>query len=392
MKPRLRGPLRLVALLSIVIALECSITQSNAQSFMGLGYLPGQSGSVALGVSDDGLTVVGSASSSGHSQAFRWTAQLGMIGLGDLPTGDTLSEANAVSSDGRVTVGFGTINNAGDANSRQAFSWTQSSGMMGLGYLAGSTYSRANAVSIDGSVVVGTSSGFGAGAFRWTQSTGMQSLGVLPGGTPGGSFAEGVSSDGTVVVGTSNSASGYQAYRWNASTGMVGLGDLPGGETRSQAWDVSANGEFVVGESGTVSGQVLAQEAFRWSAGEGMQSLGDLPGGAISSSAFAASGNGEVVVGRGYTAGGDTAFIWTPAGGMRSLKSVLTNDFGLNLSGWSLERATDISSDGSTIVGLGRHSNGVGEAFIAIIPEPNLLVPMVVFMLLQTIPNRVRRH
>ncbi len=33
---------------------------------------------------------------------------------------------------------------------------------------------------------------------------------------------------------------------------------------------------------------------------------------------------------------GDEAFIWNSSQGMRSLKQVLTNDYGLNLTGWTL--------------------------------------------------------
>ncbi len=36
----------------------------------------------------------------------------------------------------------------------------------------------------------------------------------------------GLSADGSVVVGVSNSASGTEAFRWTAGGGMVGLGDL----------------------------------------------------------------------------------------------------------------------------------------------------------------------
>src|SRR5215510_14161600 len=53
-------------------------------------------------------------------------------------------------------------------------------------------------------------------------------LGSLPGGIFH-SDARGVSADGMVVVGGSNSASGFEAFRWTAAGGMVGLGVLPGG-------------------------------------------------------------------------------------------------------------------------------------------------------------------
>ena len=61
--------------------------------------------------------------------------------------------------------------------------------------------------------------------------------------------------------------------------------------------------------------------------------------------------------------------IWDSVHGMRSLKMVLENDFGLDLSGWDLTGAADISDDGLTIVGSGINS-GRYEAWIAVIPEP----------------------
>src|SRR5436190_21050010 len=58
-------------------------------------------------------------------------------------------------------------------------------------------------------------------------------LGDLPGGVFD-SRANAVSGDGSVVVGTSSSASGAQTFRWTAGGGMVGLGVLPGGNLSRQ--------------------------------------------------------------------------------------------------------------------------------------------------------------
>ena len=63
-------------------------------------------------------------------------------------------------------------------------------------------------------------------AFRWTAEGGMVGLGfLLPGGF---SSAEGVSANGRIVVGASDSISGRQAFLWTEEGGMIGLGDLPG--------------------------------------------------------------------------------------------------------------------------------------------------------------------
>jgi hypothetical protein len=47
------------------------------------------------------------------------------------------------------------------------------------------------------------------------------------------------------------------------------------------------------------------------------------------------------------------AFLWDAANGLRSLKTVLTTQFGLDLTGWRLTEATGISDDGKVIVGTG---------------------------------------
>ncbi|GCL47825.1 PEP-CTERM sorting domain-containing protein [Microcystis aeruginosa] len=283
---------------------------AQAASFQGLGFLPGGSFSTASGVSADGSVVVGESSSANGREAFRWTQATGMVGLGDLPGGFFNSQPFGVSGDGSVVVGE-------------------------------------------------SSSANGFEAFRWTQGTGMVGLGDFPGGGFG-SIARGVSADGSVVVGYGFSANGQEAFRWTQATGMVGLGDLAGGSFSSTANGVSADGSVVVGESESANGN----EAFRWTQATGMVGLGDLPGGFFSEP-FGVSGDGSVVVGQSSSANGSEAFIWNSSQGMRSLQEVLTNDYGLNLTGWTLRGATAISADGLSIVGTGTNPNGNTEAWLA---------------------------
>jgi len=100
--------------------------------------------------------------------------------------------------------------------------------------------------------------------------------------------------------------------------------------------------------------------------GASFTGLGDLDGGIFASAAYGVSGDGSVVVGLGTSDSGG-AVIWDSGHGMRSLQSVLTSDYGLDLTGWTLTRATGISADGTVIVGEGWH-NGDSEAWQAIIP------------------------
>ena len=65
---------------------------------------------------------------------------------------------------------------------------------------------------------------------------------------------------------------------------------------------------------------------------------------------------------------GDEAMVWTQATGVRTLSSMLQAS-GVDLTGWLLTNALDISGDGRTIVGQGIH-NGSNVGYVAVIPEP----------------------
>lgn len=147
---------------------------------------------------------------------------------------------------------------------------------------------------------------------------------------------------------------------------MTGLGDLQGGAFESCAYDASYDGSVIVGYGQSASGR----EAFRWTAGEGMVGLGDLSGGAFESQAEGTSADGSIVVGQASTAIGYEAFIWDSVHGMRNLRDLLTNDYGLDLTGWTLNRATGVSADGRTIIGIGSSPSGYPDIWVATIPEP----------------------
>ncbi len=139
------------------------------------------------------------------------------------------------------------------------------------------------------------------------------------------------------------------------------LGDLAGGSFRSIGWGLSADGSVVVGSSNSASGT----EAFRWTAGGGMVGLGDLDGGVFWSSVNGVSADGSVVVGLGYGASGGEAILWTAGGGMERLLDVLLANGATGLTGWTLEIANGISADGRWVVGLGINPSGDAEAFLA---------------------------
>jgi probable HAF family extracellular repeat protein len=301
--------------------------QSDAASFQWI------SESKAYDLSADGLVVVGL---TGGIEAFRWTESTGLQGLGYLPEDSDWSRAWGVSSDGSVVVGD-VGHDFPPVSGREAFRWTESGGMIGLGWLSTQPVhvSRGNDVSADGAVVVGTSMNASGKyeAFRWTQSDGMVGLDNLTGGTAE-SWSCAVSSDGLTVVGFI----GSNAFRWTQSEGMVEIG----GDT---AYDVSDDGSVVVGDYG------------RWTEATGWQDIGF--------HAQAVSADGSVIVGQDSIWADSEAFIWDARYGTQNLNDWLESFYGLSLSGWTLTTAKGISADGLTIVGCGTNPNGQTEAWIA---------------------------
>ena len=331
------------------------ISPSFASNFIGLGYSLGGSYYSPTSVSADGSVVVGYANSSFGSEAFQWSQSTGMVSLGFLPGGVT-SYAAGVSADGSVITG---------SSLGQTFRWSQATGMVGLG-LTGGYSNFGQGISADGSVIVGNKGPYPGEAFRWTSETGFVGLGYLPGDTE--SYASSVSADGNVVAGWSRlEGSRIEAFRWSSSTGMVGLGDFPGSNFWSISHGVSADGSVVVGISDGAG--YFGHEAFRWTEATGMVSLGYLPSGCQYSEARAVSADGAIVVGAGYSSclSGNViaASIWDAAHGMRSIKSVLQNDYNIDMSGWDLREAFAVSADGRTIVGIGTNPSGLDEAWLA---------------------------
>jgi probable HAF family extracellular repeat protein len=208
--------------------------------------------------------------------------------------------------------------------------------------------------------------------FAWTAASGMQPLGFLPGDNFSSAFA--VSADGAVIVGRSgvigSEEGGTEAVRW-VGGGLEGLGDLPGGRFNSFATAVSSDGAVVVGASESAEGGSTRTEAFRWTETGGMQGLGLLVSGPSATTAQGVSTDGNRVVGVSQSSlSGEDAFFWSPEHGMRALQDVLEQDFGLDFGGWVLSSATQISADGSTIVGRGLNPLGSVEAWVAVIPVP----------------------
>lgn len=330
--------------------------------FIALGDLPGGVFySSANAISADGRTIVGTATVTEGSHAFRWTAATGMISLGDLPGGVVASYATGVSANGSVVIGAGSSGHPQNPV-LQAFRWTQNGGLQGLNDRPGGLFRCwASGVSADGSIIVGVGIGsMGTEAIYWTPgSLNPFGLGDLEGGAFN-SNAKAVSADGSMIVGSATSSSGQQASTWLPPTVLDSLGDLPGGAFASEATAINVDGSVVVGSS--IVGSGLTFEAFRWSSATGMVGLGEFAGGEYFSRALAVCASGDRVVGYSSSDLGEEAFIWTQQLGLVKLSELARRHRYLP-GGWTLQAAQGISADGRTIVGRATNLSGNTEAF-----------------------------
>lgn len=159
----------------------------------------------------------------------------------------------------------------------------------------------------------------------------FEGLGFLPSADT--SYAAAVSGDGLVIVGTSpNNAPDLGAFRWTAEGEMVDLGALPGANS-SFADDVSGDGSVVVGGSGG--------QAFLWLLDGGMVSLGGLT---LAGSGLCISADGSTVAGTARSGSGVEAFRWVAGGETVGLGGLP--------GGYDQSQTSDMSYDGTTIVGL----------------------------------------
>jgi probable HAF family extracellular repeat protein len=229
----------------------------------------------ATGISRDGTRVVGwSYRDEQHNRsAFVWVegatngvahnAEMFQLVAEDTET----TNAHAVSDDGNFVVGS-HYSPIGGGYQHRAMRWDvtdiETTGAQfgeTLGTLGGNA-SWANAVSADGRKVVGVASNENSQqrAFLWTEGATngvegneqMRDLGTLGGAQ---SFAHGISSNGTFVVGRTSTVDSYNvAFRWSEETGMESVSNLLteqgvsiGDWILKVANDVSDDGKVIIG-------------------------------------------------------------------------------------------------------------------------------------------------
>jgi len=312
---------------------------------------------VTSGVSGDGSRIVGSI----DDEHFVWQRGVGTIALPGLPAGTSGVRAVGISDDGRYVVGSahdgGTWEQVGTApgggvyvieNPRHVpVRWDLEEGSVtALSTLRGIALDVSDdgiavgelQVEIPGIVPI-------AAAFRWDPIHGDQQV-------PTGwselflgfnDDVTAISADGTTLVGRNrdDAPEGYwspyveRAYSWSGDPGsgellpaeglsMIDSPIVPNDLNRVQAVGVSADGSTIVGNYG------------------GSASL--------------------------------RPFVWTQEAGFQDLK-VLLATFGISSDSWLSFTATGVSADGKTIVGSGFYRNPAGGSlfatWVAVIPEPS---------------------
>jgi uncharacterized membrane protein len=348
--------------------------------FEGLGDLPGGFyDSRASAISEDGVAVAGMSWSEAPDwdngplgfEAIRWDEDTGIQRLGGLPERPD-SQALDVTASGAVVVGWARwANNASEA---RAFRWTAVEGMADLGVFSSDVgLSIAAAVSSDGNTIVGRTREGIAGvdqAFRWRPATGMQRLTGMP--SSPASVASDISADGSVIVG----CLGNEAYRWTEALGPELIGPVDAVLAEARDVSVSGDGSTIVGsalEAGTSEPRI----GFRWTTAQGFVFL-PVPSFAREVNPQAVSYDGSVVV--GYTVDDNEyywvrPFIWDESTGIRNLKDVLIQEYGVcEVAAWSLGFVRDVSADGRSIVGTGVNPEGNREAWLVRLPGPNAAI------------------
>jgi len=306
-----------------------------------LGTLGGASAD-ARAINNPGQVVGASATASGDTHAFLWTATDGMKDLGTL--GGNFSRAFGINSRGHV-VGVSAL----ASGEQRPFLWTPAGGMQDLGTFGGG-FGRA--LSINDLDQVGGSSTLPDGsihAFLWTAKQGLTDLVSVVGDH---SEVEGINNRQQIVGGNNF---GDQANQFCALTvpflsglrgGFQNLGELGTADPCGGAFALATNENDVV--VGFAENDAFLPRAFRWTAASGIVDLGTLtdPGG---------FGIARAVNARGQIVGQSTAIFTAPNGGGLTIDAALWDDSGIHdlgtLPGDLGSRAFGIN-DGGQIVGL----------------------------------------
>lgn len=343
------------------LAVACALGQPAIQE------VTGPDGALLIsvaGVSDSG-EVCGSIRVGSGSHVLLWTAAQGPEVLSP-PAGSSSAQPRAISSDGRFVVG------SHGGYPYRAFRWSREAGAHPLQSLPGGTIWDALDVALDGTAV-GYSN---QQPVKWAPDGTVTDLVGIPGATS--AAAVGISDDGRSIVGTSDFSQISIARPFiirSDGSGPQNVGAPPGGDaTRAAA--LSGGGGSIVGLYRTGAGDL----PFVWRGYCDGFVVTSPPAGYFSGRLTCVSRDGMVAAGWGYDQASDPrAILWDAARGVRDLGAYLTS-LGVHMTDWSLTTVTGMSSDGSTLVGMGRRGTRTTAFLITGLecacPEPRCLADL----------------
>jgi len=199
----------------------------------------------AIGTSDDGTVMAGTANLGGGTGPARWTSGSGWVALPFLGvTGcPDFGTSYDISADGSTIVGLGW-----DGCSALAFKWDALNGMASLPHTG--TSGRSNAVSGNGLIVGGWQQFANRSPSLWL-ADGTE---ILPDTTAVGEF-QALNFDGSIAVGGMNKPGGFSSEHmiWTADDGPTFLGSVAGFPGISSLYSVSADGSVAGGGIGAVT-------------------------------------------------------------------------------------------------------------------------------------------
>jgi len=306
-----------------------------------LGTLGGASAD-ARAINDAGRVVGASATASGDTHAFLWTATGGIKDLGTL--GGTFSRAFGINSLGHV-VGVSAL----ASGEQRPFLWTSAGGMQDLGTFGGG-FGRALSINNLNQVVGSSALSDGSRhAFLWTAKQGLTDLVSVVGNN---SEADGINNRQQIVGGSNFSTQANQfcaftiPFLSGLSGGFQNLGELGTADPCCGAFAAATNENDVV--VGFAENDAFLPRGFRWTAESGIVDLGTLTGPDGFSTASAVNARGQIV-------GRSTAIFTAPNSGGLTIHAALWDDSGIHdlgtLPGDLGSRARGINGTGQ-IVGL----------------------------------------
>ena len=360
-------------------------------SFAGVGIAPGGTASTVSGITADGSVVCGTSA----SKAFLWTETDGLKSLA-LPVGATTATAAGVGIyNGAVVLAAAT--NAStyrakrwDGNTLGTGTWSN------LPRMDGSLEWNPSGLGTDGAAnlwIAGSSvnggDGNGRQAGRYRQSTGTTDSFALPSlghdhsdfhaASDTGGFGGQYQYRGTAPAGGARNA--MKSAGASPCTGLNTLLGAPTTSTEAVVKAISRNGLVQAGWSYYAGGGANPMPCL-WNNSTTPTAIAFLPGGDGDNSGEVLALNGDGTLAGGYTyyagspSGPREAFLWDALNGTRHLQTALASQYGLDLSGWTLQEVRAISADGMVLAGNGLH-NGVSEGwvvrFVAYVPEPPVI-------------------